>query len=153
MFRNIHMCMRYLFSIFKRFGCDNQLNGQVLDECGVCGGDNSTCIVIANTDTEQQNQGETLVVMKMISWFGVIVLLIFQNLEFLLLKEFNIVIKQKKLTHDIELFRIVWLPFLSGERRTLAVLPAGTFNIQFWFPYKEMADNYLGIISTSIDSF
>lgn len=67
MFSNIYMYMRYVFSIFKRFGCDNVLNGQVLDECGVCGGDNSTCIVIANTDTRQQNQGETLAVMKMIS--------------------------------------------------------------------------------------
>uniref|UniRef100_K1RDR5 A disintegrin and metalloproteinase with thrombospondin motifs 2 n=1 Tax=Magallana gigas TaxID=29159 RepID=K1RDR5_MAGGI len=83
---------RYLCldGLCQRFGCDNQLNGQVLDECGVCGGDNSTCIVIANTDTEQQ---------------------------------------------------------IQGERRTLAVLPAGTFNIQFWFPYKEMADNYLELYS------
>jgi hypothetical protein len=56
--------MSYMYQYFEifhnnqRFGCDNRLNGRVLDECGICGGDNSSCVVMSRTDTIQQKQGE-----------------------------------------------------------------------------------------------
>ena len=32
----------------------------------------------------------------------------------------------------------------SGDRRTIAYLPAGAFNIQFWFTYSAMKKNFVG---------
>ncbi|XP_056009023.1 A disintegrin and metalloproteinase with thrombospondin motifs 5-like isoform X3 [Ostrea edulis] len=80
-----YMC---LDGLCQRFGCDNQYNGKVFDECGVCGGDNSTCTVIEKTDSQLQN---------------------------------------------------------NGERRTIALLPKGAFNIQFWFSYAAMKKNFLEV--------
>ncbi|XP_048751942.2 A disintegrin and metalloproteinase with thrombospondin motifs 7-like isoform X2 [Ostrea edulis] len=80
-----YMC---LDGFCQRFGCDNRMNGKYLDECGVCGGDNSSCVVISRTDTKQQNQ---------------------------------------------------------GERRTLARIPAGSYNIQFWFTYGDMRQNFIEV--------
>lgn len=37
--------------------------------------------------------------------------------------------------------------FLAGERRTIALLPKGAFNIQFWFSYAAMKKNFLGVLS------
>ncbi|XP_022337758.2 A disintegrin and metalloproteinase with thrombospondin motifs 1-like [Crassostrea virginica] len=75
-----------LDGLCQRFGCDNLLNGKVLDGCGKCGGNNGTCHVVYKTDTQQQNQ---------------------------------------------------------GERRILAEIPAGTYDIHFRFPYKNMKQNFL----------
>ncbi|XP_061163036.1 A disintegrin and metalloproteinase with thrombospondin motifs 5-like [Saccostrea echinata] len=86
-----YMC---LDGLCQRFGCDDRLNGKVLDECGVCGGDNSSCTVISGTDIKQQNQ---------------------------------------------------------GERRTIAILPNGTFNIQFWFSYRDMKQNFLELYNRNGD--
>ncbi|XP_078335130.1 A disintegrin and metalloproteinase with thrombospondin motifs 5-like isoform X3 [Crassostrea virginica] len=80
-----YMC---LDGLCQRFGCDNKFNGKVYDECGVCGGDNSSCAVVSKTDTEQQSK---------------------------------------------------------GDRRTIAYLPAGAFNIQFWFKYSAMNKNFVEI--------
>ncbi|KAK3095618.1 hypothetical protein FSP39_016727 [Pinctada imbricata] len=72
----------------EKFGCDGHFNGAQYDECGVCGGDDSTCDVISGFDNATQTQ---------------------------------------------------------GERRILATLPVGAFNIQFWFTYSEMRQNYIEI--------
>lgn len=37
--------------------------------------------------------------------------------------------------------------FSTGGRLTVATLPTGAFNIQFWFPFKEMGGNYLGNVT------
>lgn len=36
---------------------------------------------------------------------------------------------------------------MAGERRTIALLPKGAFNIQFWFSYAAMKKNFLGMLS------
>ncbi|XP_060068930.1 A disintegrin and metalloproteinase with thrombospondin motifs 16-like [Ylistrum balloti] len=68
------------------FGCDNKLNGQQYDQCGVCGGDNSTCLFYNSVFADA---------------------------------------------------------VASGVRVTIVQLPAGSFNIQFWFTYSQMGDNYV----------
>ncbi|XP_061163035.1 A disintegrin and metalloproteinase with thrombospondin motifs 5-like isoform X2 [Saccostrea echinata] len=80
-----YMC---LDGLCQRFGCDDRFNGEVFDECGKCGGDNSSCAVVSKIDNQQQNK---------------------------------------------------------GERRTLAFLPEGAFNIQFWFTYADMKKNFLEV--------
>ncbi|XP_011415206.3 A disintegrin and metalloproteinase with thrombospondin motifs 5 isoform X2 [Magallana gigas] len=80
-----YMC---LDGLCQRFGCDDKYNGMTYDECGVCGGDNSTCTVVSQVFTQTQSK---------------------------------------------------------GGRLTVATLPTGAFNIQFWFPFKEMGGNYLEI--------
>ncbi|XP_062605264.1 A disintegrin and metalloproteinase with thrombospondin motifs 14-like [Saccostrea cucullata] len=86
-----YMC---LDGLCQRFGCDDRLNGKVLDECGVCGGENSTCTVTSGIDIKQQSQ---------------------------------------------------------GDRRTLVLLPVGTYNIQFWFSYLDMKQNFLELYNTNGD--
>lgn len=44
--------------LYKRFGCDDKFNGMTYDECGVCGGDNSTCTVVSQVFTQTQSKGE-----------------------------------------------------------------------------------------------
>ncbi|XP_033759955.1 A disintegrin and metalloproteinase with thrombospondin motifs 18-like isoform X2 [Pecten maximus] len=72
------------------FGCDNKLNGQQYDQCGVCGGDNSTCLFYNSVYTDSVAQ---------------------------------------------------------GDRVTIVQLPAGSFNIQFWFTYSQMNNDYVELWS------
>ncbi|OWF36531.1 A disintegrin and metalloproteinase with thrombospondin motifs 18 [Mizuhopecten yessoensis] len=72
------------------FGCDNKFNGQQYDQCGVCGGDNSTCLFYNSVFTDSLAQ---------------------------------------------------------GDRVTIVQLPAGSFNIQFWFTYNLMSNNYVELWS------
>uniref|UniRef100_K1R798 A disintegrin and metalloproteinase with thrombospondin motifs 15 n=1 Tax=Magallana gigas TaxID=29159 RepID=K1R798_MAGGI len=45
-----------LDGLCQRFGCDDKFNGMTYDECGVCGGDNSTCTVVSQVFTQTQSK-------------------------------------------------------------------------------------------------